>query len=67
MKRSLTVLMVFSVLLFVSTEGFSQAKAGTLTCVGLYSETGAGSVSYRVGGGEWVVIGVGDIIPPTRR
>lgn len=63
MKRFLTGLMVFSVLLLISTEGFSQAKASTLTCVGLYSETDAGSVSFRVGNGEWVVVSVGDTIP----
>lgn len=62
MKRFLTALMVFSVLLLGSTEGFSQAK-GTLRCVGLYSETDAGSVSFRVGSGEWVVVKVGDTIP----
>ena len=33
--------------------------------MGLYSETDAGSVSYRVGKGEWVVIKVGDKIPAT--
>jgi hypothetical protein len=41
----------------------AQAKPGTLTCVGIYSETDAGSVSYRVGGGNWVVVKIGDVIP----
>jgi hypothetical protein len=41
----------------------AQAKAGTLTCVGLYSETDAGYISYRVGTGQWVVVKVGDTIP----
>jgi hypothetical protein len=40
-----------------------QAKPVTLTCVGLYSETDAGYVSYRVGTGPWTVIKVGDTIP----
>jgi hypothetical protein len=40
-----------------------QGKAGTLKCVGIYSETSAGSISYRVGTGEWVVIKVGDVVP----
>jgi hypothetical protein len=41
----------------------APARTGTMTCVGIYSETSAGSVSYRVGSGEWVVIKVGDVIP----
>ncbi len=41
----------------------AQSKAGTLKCVGIYSETAAGSVSYRVGSGQWIVIKVGDTIP----
>jgi hypothetical protein len=39
-----------------------QAKAVTLVCVGLYSETDAGYVSQRVGTGPWTVIKVGDTI-----
>jgi hypothetical protein len=62
MKRFLTAVMVFSVLLLGSTEGFCQTK-GTVRCVGLYSETAAGSISYREGSGEWVVANVGDTIP----
>jgi hypothetical protein len=50
-------------LITVAGIGAAQAKAGTLTCVGLYSETAAGSVSYRVGTGAWVVINVADKIP----
>ncbi|MGO9309287.1 MAG: hypothetical protein ACLQDL_09735 [Spirochaetia bacterium] len=51
--------------LLVAAAGFgaAQAKAGTLICVGLYSETSDGSVSYRVGTGDWVVVKVGDTIP----
>jgi hypothetical protein len=41
------------------------AKAATLTCVGLYSETDAGYVSYRVGSGPWTVLKVGDTVPAT--
>ena len=62
MKRVLTALMVFSMLLLGMTGGYAQEK-GTVKCVGIYSETGAGSVSFRVGRGEWVVINVGDTIP----
>ena len=42
---------------------FAQAKADTLKCVGIYSETAAGQIGYRVGTGDWVVIKVGDVIP----
>lgn len=58
--RGVTVLLFLTV---VAGLGAAQAKTGTLTCVGLYSETSAGSVSYRVGTGEWAVIKVGDKIP----
>jgi hypothetical protein len=39
------------------------AKAATLTCVGLYSETDAGYVSARVGSGAWATVKVGDKLP----
>lgn len=42
----------------------ADAKAGSLTCVGLYSETDGGFISYQVAGkGEWVVVKVADVIP----
>jgi hypothetical protein len=41
----------------------TQSKPTTLTCVGLYSETDAGYVSFRVGTGAWTVVKVGDTIP----
>lgn len=47
----------------VAVSSFAQAKANTLTCVGLYSETAAGQVSYRVGTGNWVAIQLGDVVP----
>ena len=41
----------------------ADTKAGGLTCVGLYSETSDGTVSYRVAGKtDWVPIKVGDSI-----
>ena len=49
-----------------TTAGTPRSKATTpttLTCVGLYSETDAGYVSFRVGTGSWTVIKVGDTIP----
>jgi hypothetical protein len=63
-KRAFIGLTVFFIMVITAAGGFSAtAKPGTLTCVGLYSETGAGSISYRVGTGEWIVIKVGDEIP----
>lgn len=41
----------------------AQSKAPALTCVGLYSETDGGYVSFRVGAGAWTVVKVGDTIP----
>ena len=41
----------------------AKAGAGTLTCVGLMSETGEGNISYRVGKADWVAIKLGDVIP----
>jgi hypothetical protein len=54
-----------ALLLFSADVSYSaDSKAGTLTCVGVYSETDAGYVSYRVAGkGDWVVVKVGDVIP----
>ncbi len=56
---------VLGILLAFAVAGisFGQAKSNTLTCVGLYSETSLGSVSYQVGSGGWVVIKAGDVIP----
>jgi len=51
-------------LLLLAAAGLgAQSTAGTLRCVGLYSETSDGQVSYRIAGGSWVVIKVGDTIP----
>lgn len=65
MRRLLGRRLVLAAVLLAAAAGFcaAQAKAGTLTCVGLYSETGDGSISYRVGTADWVVVKVGDIIP----
>lgn len=65
MKRNLmrsAALLAFSLILTGALFA-AEAKAGTLTCVGLYSETDAGFISYRVGTGSWVVVKVGDVIP----
>jgi hypothetical protein len=63
MRHFLRGLMVLVLLIAAAGLGAAQAKAGTLKCVGLYSETSDGYVSYRVGTGAWVVIKVGDTIP----
>ncbi len=45
------------------TKAAAAPQAKALKCVGLYSETDAGTVSSRVGNGPWTVIKVGDTIP----
>jgi len=62
MRRSLRNGAILIILLAATAVGFAQAK-GTLKCVGLYLETSAKQVSYRVGGGDWVVMKAGDTIP----
>jgi hypothetical protein len=58
-------LVIGALLLFSATALYSaDAKPGTLTCVGLYSETSDGYISARVAGkGDWVAVKVGDVIP----
>jgi len=41
------------------------AEAKGLICVSLYSETSDGQISWRVGKGDWKVIGLGDTVPLT--
>jgi len=59
MLRGVLVSAAFALL---AAGAYAQA-AKTVTCVGLYSETDAGTVSYRVGQGQWAIIKVGDKIP----
>jgi hypothetical protein len=56
---------IFLILFLFSVGGlcFAESKAGSLTCVGLYSETDAGSISYRTSNDQWAIIKVGDKIP----
>ncbi len=61
MRKTLRGLFV-AIALLAAAGAWAQA-AKTVTCVGLYSETDAGTVSYRVGQGAWVFIKVGDKIP----
>jgi hypothetical protein len=63
MKVILKGLLIISFFVTVSGLYAVDAKAGTLKCVGLYSETAAGTVSYRTGTGAWTAIKVGDVIP----
>lgn len=56
-------LLLFLIGVAAAGTGAAPAKAGTLTCVGIYSETDAGTISYRIGTGAWVVIKIGDTIP----
>lgn len=41
----------------------SAADPAGLTCVGVYSETSAGSVSWRTGSAAWTAVKVGDVLP----
>lgn len=66
MRNSLRYLVVLVVLLLCSTGALysADAKTPTLTCVGIYSETSDGYISWRVASkGEWAVVKVGDVIP----
>jgi hypothetical protein len=65
MRKILPFVLAVTLFSVVALAGVSaaDAKTGTLTCVGLYSETSDGSVSYKVGTGDWVVVKVGDKIP----
>ena len=64
MRKTLRgILVVVAVTLLAAVGAYAQAKPATVTCVGLYSETDAGTISYRVGQGAWAVIKVGDKIP----
>jgi len=63
MRQILRGLAAVSFFLLFAAAGSYAAGGRTVTCVGIYSETDAGYVSYRVGTGEWIVVKLGDIIP----
>jgi hypothetical protein len=63
MRRILIGVAILIYLAGGAASSAAQAKAGAVICVGLYSETDAGYVSYRVGAGAWVVVKIGDSIP----
>lgn len=58
--------LVFLLLGGIGSVSFAQG-ANTLKCVGLYSETAAGYISYQVGSADWVVVKTGDVIPANAR
>jgi hypothetical protein len=64
MKHLLRVsIALCSLTLFSTMAAFSaDAKATTLTCVGLYSETSDGYISARVAGKDWTTVKVGDVL-----
>jgi hypothetical protein len=63
MRKNSRAVAAASVLMIAAAGLFAAPAARTLTCVGLYSETDAGQISYRIGAGNWIVIKVGDKIP----
>jgi hypothetical protein len=65
MKASIRRAAAIAAFFLISAAAFgADAKAGSLTCVGLYSETSDGYISSRVGGkGDWVPVKVGDVLP----
>ena len=58
---SILSLMAFT-LLYSNPPSVEAANNNTLKVVGLYSETTAGSISYRVEAENWKVVKVGDQI-----
>jgi hypothetical protein len=65
MKHSLSGAMVLCFMAAFPAANLyaADAKPGTYTCVGLYSETSEGYISARVAGkGEWVPVKVGDVL-----
>jgi hypothetical protein len=66
MKHFLRWALALAALSLFSAEALYSAdsKAGTMTCVGIYSETSDGYVSSRVAGkGDWVPVKIGDVLP----
>lgn len=61
MRRALTAVL-FSLVCTIPQLVFA-ADAKGLVCVGLYSETSDGTISWRVGKGEWKPVGLGDTVP----
>lgn len=60
---AMTLALPYGVAAAPKSDAPAKGNATALTCVGLYSETDAGYVRFRVGTGSWTVIKVGDTIP----
>jgi hypothetical protein len=60
---SAKIFLIFLMVLFIPIYQTIAADNVTLKVVGLYSETDAGYVSYRIGTGKWIEIKIGDQIP----
>lgn len=67
MKRLGKVLLILIPILALAIPSLwaAPAKTTSVTCVALFSETGEGNISYRVGKANWIVIKLGDVIPAT--
>lgn len=68
MKRQLFAIISFFclmalIVLYFNPLSVRASTNNTLKVVGLYSETAAGSISYRVGSNDWKVAQVGEQIP----
>ena len=64
--KMFVMLSVLFLILFTGLYSITQqvkAANNILNVVGIYSETSAGHVSYRIGTGNWIIINVGDQIP----
>ena len=54
---------VAAVLISLAAGAYAaDTKAATVTCVGMYSETDAGYISWRSGSGAWAPVKVGDVL-----
>jgi hypothetical protein len=64
LRGALVIIALFS--FSVAALYSADAKATSVTCVGLYSETDGGFISYQLAGKtDWVVVKLGDVIPAT--
>jgi hypothetical protein len=61
MKKALVA--VLFALAWVLPQTVAAADTKGIVCVGLYSETSDGQISWRVGKAEWKPVGLGDTVP----
>jgi len=64
MRSQLKFIVAAAVLISLAAVGAyaADAKAATVSCVGIYSETDAGYISWRTGSGAWTPVKVGDVL-----